>query len=336
MPFLSDVTIRNKIALAFVVVVGSTVGLGAFGLQRMGAINAAAEEVRNNSLPSAVMLGQLRAAMQQYRIKEGRYILSPAAEKEAEEVNLNGGAQGVVKARQAYDAMIDPGEERERFQRIDALWNEYTDIHRQLISLSRSGRTDEATASYKEASAKSFNAVMDLVNQGMEYNRRTGVEAADRGAQIYRTTWWLMASALAATVVLAGLVGLLLVRAVSSPLTSMTAVMRRLADRDMSAQIEGVGRGDEIGAMAGAVQVFKDSMVTADRLAGEQQSDRAGKEQRAVRLAGMVQAFEASVGGMAGMLSSASTELEATAQAMTSTAERTNAQAGTVASAAEE
>ncbi|WP_419730728.1 hypothetical protein [Lichenicola sp.] len=45
----------------------------------------------------------------------------------------------------------------------------------------------------------------------------------------------------------------------------MTATMRALANRDMTAIIPGAGRGDEIGAMAAAVQVFKDSMPTALR-----------------------------------------------------------------------
>lgn len=191
MPFLSDVTIRNKITLAFVVVVTSTVGLGAFSLERMGEINAAAEEVRDNSLPSALQLGQLKTAMQQYRIKEGRYLLSSADEKEAEEANLNGGAQDVAKARKAYDPMIDPGEETERFQQIDTLWNEYIDTHRQIISLSRGGKADDALVSYKGASAKNFNMTMDLLSKDIEYNRLQGVALANRGAQIYRTTWWL-------------------------------------------------------------------------------------------------------------------------------------------------
>ena len=50
----------------------------------------------------------------------------------------------------------------------------------------------------------------------------------------------------------------------------MTGVMDRLARRDMAAEITGLGRKDEVGAMAAAVQVFKDSMIRSDQLAAEQ------------------------------------------------------------------
>ncbi|MCI0755787.1 methyl-accepting chemotaxis protein, partial [Roseomonas vastitatis] len=104
--------------------------------------------------------------------------------------------------------------------------------------------------------------------------------------------------------------------------------MRRLADRDMAVLIPGAGRGDEVGGMAAAVQVFKDNMITADRLAAEQAEARAGREKRAAQVDTLVRGFEERVGHMVGILSSASTELEATARSMSSTAQKTNSQAG--------
>ncbi|MDR3536193.1 MAG: HAMP domain-containing methyl-accepting chemotaxis protein [Acetobacteraceae bacterium] len=129
---------------------------------------------------------------------------------------------------------------------------------------------------------------------------------------------------------------LIAVRRVSAPLGAMTRAMRLLADHDLSVEVPGAGRGDEIGGMAAAVQVFKDSMITADRLSDERKAERAGREQRAARLEELVRAFEAKVGGLVGMLSSGATELQATAQSMSATATQTNQQATTVAAAAEE
>ncbi|TVR81047.1 MAG: HAMP domain-containing protein, partial [Rhodospirillales bacterium] len=50
------------------------------------------------------------------------------------------------------------------------------------------------------------------------------------------------------------------------PIVAMTGAMQRLADGDTGIEIPGVGRNDEIGEMAGAVQVFKDNRIEADRL----------------------------------------------------------------------
>ena len=118
-------------------------------------------------------------------------------------------------------------------------------------------------------------------------------------------------------------------------LQRLTATMRRLAAHDLTVEIGGVAQGDEVGAMARAVAVFKDNMIAADRLSAEQAAEQAAKEQRTSRLDGLVRGFEAKVGVMVNSLASGSTELEATAQSMSSTAARTNSQASTVASAAE-
>ncbi len=76
---------------------------------------------------------------------------------------------------------------------------------------------------------------------------------------------------------------------VTGPIQAMTRAMWRLAGHDMTVEIPGVGRGDEIGAMAAAVQVFKDSMVTAARLAAEQETERVAKAERAAQLEEVVQ-----------------------------------------------
>jgi methyl-accepting chemotaxis protein len=88
--------------------------------------------------------------------------------------------------------------------------------------------------------------------------------------------------------------------------------------------------------MAGAVQVFKEALIEADRLAGEQDAERAAKERRAARLEQAVATFEATAREIVALLSSGSTELEATARGMTSSVDRTNQQASAVATVAEE
>ncbi len=56
---------------------------------------------------------------------------------------------------------------------------------------------------------------------------------------------------------------------ISRPITLLTRHMERLTDRDYGDAITGTGRRDEVGTMAKALQVFKDSMQREDRLAVE-------------------------------------------------------------------
>jgi methyl-accepting chemotaxis protein len=128
----------------------------------------------------------------------------------------------------------------------------------------------------------------------------------------------------------------LLTRGISSPIVRMTEAMKRLAGGDKAVEIPGVGRQDEIGAMAGAVQVFKDTAIEAERLAAQQAEEQATRERRARRLEELMGAFEAKVGNLVQSLSSAATEMEATAQTMSSTAGQTNQQSVAVAAASEQ
>jgi methyl-accepting chemotaxis protein len=100
-----------------------------------------------------------------------------------------------------------------------------------------------------------------------------------------------------------------LARAIAGAITSMTGAMTSLAGGNMTVEIPGQGRGDEIGSMANAVDVFKQNMIEADRLRREQEEakKRAEEEKRAAmhKLAGD---FEARVGGVIQTVTSAATE----------------------------
>jgi methyl-accepting chemotaxis protein len=125
-------------------------------------------------------------------------------------------------------------------------------------------------------------------------------------------------------------------RRVCKPIVELTATMSRLASGDVSGDIAGSERDDEIGAMAAAVGVFKDSMIKADHLAAEKEAESNVKMRRAGVLDELTRAFEAKVGELVGGLSSASAVMEETAQSMSSTASATNRQAGVVAAASQQ
>lgn len=137
----------------------------------------------------------------------------------------------------------------------------------------------------------------------------------------------------------AGVLGaaLLVSRSTTTPILRMTDAMRRLAGGDKTVEITERDRKDEVGAMAAAVAVFKDSMIEADRLRAEQEDSkhRAEAEKHAA-MRKMADEFESGVKGIVQMVASASTELQHTAQSMSSTAAETQRQSGVVAKASEQ
>lgn len=126
-------------------------------------------------------------------------------------------------------------------------------------------------------------------------------------------------------------------RDITGSLGRLKSAMGHLAKGDLTTAVPGTERRDEVGEMAAALLVFKEGMIEAKRLRAEQDElkRKAAAEQKAT-LIRLADNFESRVGSLVGMLSSSSTELEATAQAMTDTARRSDQQASVVASASEE
>jgi methyl-accepting chemotaxis protein len=122
---------------------------------------------------------------------------------------------------------------------------------------------------------------------------------------------------------------------VARPIVAMTRAMQRLADGDKGVDIPSRDQVDEIGQMAQTVEVFKTNAIRMDELQREQeQAAAAAAAERRRAMHAMADHFEASVLGVVGEVSTSATEMQSTAQSMSSLARQSSAQASTVAAAA--
>jgi methyl-accepting chemotaxis protein len=135
--------------------------------------------------------------------------------------------------------------------------------------------------------------------------------------------------------VLAG-VTMMLRRRVIAPLATLTDVVGELAAGRHDVTIPASGRADEIGSMAGSLEVFKDALIAkkaADEAAALEADAKIARGQRVDRL---TRDFETAIGEIVNIVSSASGELEASAGTLTATAERSEQLTTVVAAASEE
>ena len=192
-------------------------------------------------------------------------------------------------------------------------------------------------ARHGAAMSKEFHQIEPVIvkiQQSVErlYKEASSAEGATRGSVEMR-----MLIALGLAVVVVSGASLLIGRSISQALSAMVRAMTRLAGGDFTFAIPSLGRKDEVGEMAGAVEVFKTNMIETERLRAEQ-SD-AEQRQLQLRKADMhklADAFEGAVGEIVEMVSSAASELEASANTLTMTAERSQELATMVAAASEE
>jgi len=164
----------------------------------------------------------------------------------------------------------------------------------------------------------------------------TGVYIDDLDAQTWAAT---QRSLIAAGIVLAisMAVSVWMAGRITRPLNLMTAAMKALAGGRLDIDVPGVGRSDELGEMAEAVAVFKTNALERQRLEAEQKELEArAAAQRKADTERLADDFEGAVGEIIEAVSRASTELEASAGSLSSTAVRSQELATSVAAASEE
>ena len=129
----------------------------------------------------------------------------------------------------------------------------------------------------------------------------------------------------------------LVARSITRPLSRLQQRMIDLTKGDLGAEIPGHDRGDEIGEMARAVEVFRQNAIERAELRAEQerQAKRASEERRLARLE-LADGFERSAGAIVAAVAGAATTMQNTARGMTGIAEDASAQTAKVAQAAGE
>jgi methyl-accepting chemotaxis protein len=142
----------------------------------------------------------------------------------------------------------------------------------------------------------------------------------------------------AAAVLLGLLIAFLIARGIIKPLSGLTGGMKELAGGNFGVVLPGLDRKDEVGDMAQAVETFK---VKAEEKAhaeaeAKNRQDQIAAQQRKKDMIKLADDFEGAVGEIVETVSSASTELEASASTLTATAERAQQLTTMVAAASEE
>jgi len=148
--------------------------------------------------------------------------------------------------------------------------------------------------------------------------RISGLSAAEMTNAAVASMLFLMAVLYAFAVVQRGAI---------DPLRGLTSSMLRLAEHDVTVEIGGLSRNDEVGSMARAVQVFRDNMIEADALTAARAGEQELRERRRAAMEQHTQDFGTSISGVMTSLASAAEGMRQAATAMSRTANAVHVQA---------
>jgi methyl-accepting chemotaxis protein len=326
-----------KLIISFCLVVSIVLALGGISINRISVVNDASTEIAQNWLPSVRVVGELNTLTSDFRIQEGQHVMSTdeAGMRKAEE-GLDTVKQAFEKALDRYKVLISSEEERALFHKFEAEWATYLESHQALLSLSRANRNEEAADLFKGQSKTAFDAASAGLVTLIDLNNQGAHDASTSSDEIYASSRATIIALIVVAALLSGLAATYIISTVSGAIQSMTHAMKRLAGGDMNTDIPGIARGDEIGQMSQAVEVFKENMINAAEAKVREDAEARIQAQRSEAIDQLTGAFDQDMAEVLKTLMASGSTLQGTATSMTATAEQTSQQALAVASASEQ
>ncbi|SHL96148.1 methyl-accepting chemotaxis protein [Bradyrhizobium lablabi] len=337
---LAKYSIRTKIITVVGFLLVAMTGMGLLAVKNMRAINANTVDIATNWMPSIKVLGELRAGVITYRNVIREHMLAETLEeKQASEKTLATVVEGNNKIRATYEPMIVNAEERALYNQWVEKWTAYKKGTEEVMALSRKEAGQVPHAAH-ELNTKTVNKIGiesdEILKKDIDLNNKGADTAAQDAADNYASAFMMLAVILGAAVIIGIGVGFYLVRDVSTGIASIVTPMQALGKGDLSAEVPHQGEKTEIGAMADVLQVFKEALIAKKAADEAAAADAEAKIERGRRVDSITRNFESMIGEIVQTVSSASTQLEASAGTLSATAERSQTLTTAVAAASEE
>ncbi|NEJ69822.1 HAMP domain-containing protein [Rhizobium phaseoli] len=267
--------IKSSLLLIFsgiAILFGLVAYLAVDGLRKT---NGSTEEIATDWLPSVQASQAINLAMTNLRLTYRDHVIAQSeADKKTREEAIKVAEDTIRKSADAYLPLASSDRERDLIKTIKESVEGYIASSAQLLDLSRANKTEEA-GKYLGAGMRSYSDKLKEATAALvELNVIGSKKAADLSTETFASIeFYLLATIGVAGLLVLGAVAFVLT-SIANPITGITASMRRLADGDTGSEIPFADRADEIGSMAGAVEIFRQAAITNKQMAMEAEESR--------------------------------------------------------------
>ncbi len=255
-----NMKIVTRLGLGFGAIIVLVVGLGAFSLNTMGTLAKLTENLHEHPMAVTNAAMEARGNVVSIRME----ILSAALAETPEDVEVASKRIDEMEGRTDTDFKIMLDRflgDKAMIQQALQTFKAWKPIRDQVLAAARAGKRDEAIRLARGPGGQQADAVRSDIKGVIAWATNKG-DAFYKGATAQRDQAIQITYAiLAAAIVLALLIALLITRSITRPVATLRGVMVRLAEGDHQVEVPFTGLTNEIGAMAGTVQVFKETGV---------------------------------------------------------------------------
>ena len=336
MPSLKNISLTPKLLSMLLLMAALSGALGVFATISLNSVSTAFEASLQDARRSNLAADSAKHMLAYFRGVEFLPLeLTEDARKKIEN-DLKHELSELNKNLNELEPILIVEQDKQDMAKVRAALKKYADIEKRTTELSRKGDLDGGTKVALEGAplAEDMRAAFEGID---ERNQARLIKAAadTRGNVEYGKLLMLVIGAVGGLAII-GSAAAMIIFGVSKPMVGIVGAMGKIAEGKLDTDIPSLGRRDEVGRIATALQVFKQSMIDSRENVTRQMAEQAAKEHRARALEDLVRGFEDRIGKVVSSVSSAASQLEQTARSMTATSEETSQQASTVAAAFEE
>jgi methyl-accepting chemotaxis protein len=233
-----------------------------------------------------------------------------------------------------WEALVQT-DDAEQFSVFKKRIEQFVDFRKELV---RRGVEINPAAGREWGDNDANRTVRSALNKDLEVLSKVYVERGKRLAQLAAANQALalLLTCLGGLALATVVVGVLIIsRSVARPLFAITATIKQVADGSEHVEVPHIGRTDEIGALARAIQIFQEAMARNRSLNSQVLADSEAREARARQREAAVEMFRDAMTGVVRAVNDSATTMRQTAQSIAKVASDANGQA-TVASSATE
>ncbi|TCN34037.1 methyl-accepting chemotaxis protein [Sinorhizobium americanum] len=269
----------------------TTTAISWVSISSLSGIDAKSDEIVDNRLPSVERSKEIDTALSDLRVAFNRHVLATTDDEEhAAEMAIEEEKARFFRAIDDYAALVTEADEQTELAKIKNTAGQLIDAGRRMIVASAAAKDDEAKQIISKEMAPRFSEIARSVDVVVGLNKEVAARSGAEIQKLLENTLKLVSILCAIAVFAGGGVIAFAVSGVANPITRITGAMRNLAGGDAKSPIPFAGRDDEIGAMAEAVEVFRQNALANARLEEEaadtrsrQEAERAEVQRRTTR-----------------------------------------------------
>lgn len=240
----------------------------------MAQIEDGIDVIVRERVPGFIVIGAINADIGTIRNAQAAIVIADPDARADFKAELSKADTALTEKLKEYREYLVDDADKQHFESFNARWAAAQSKWDQVQALVDSNKMDEARWLFAGGALNAYNQAKVTLQEAvddieMDVRNEGDVTVATAGGAI---TLNYIALGVALTIGLgAAVFGN---RYIARPLVQMTAVMRRLSSGDTQIDIPGRRRKDEIGSMADAVEVFRQSAIENRRLEGEADENR--------------------------------------------------------------